>query len=494
MGAVFGDANAKTSLYTIAVNAKLAPELRRDAALALLNVKEQGLSKSLTAWMSDPVLRSVALRAVAEIETPESVDGIIANYAKLDTNERRLAISTLSSRASYGLKMLQAMSSKTLPSTDLPADLVRQLQSLKNAEIDALLGSVWGTVRETAEDKAKMIEDYKTLVANADLPQPDVVLGRAIFAKTCQQCHVLYGIGSKIGPDLTGSNRSNLDYLLSNIVDPSAVMAKEYQPTMVLTDSGRAIVGLLRSENEKSITLQSSTEVIDVPLDEIEERKLSDKSMMPDDQLRKFSEQEVRSLFAYLVSKAQNPLLLTPETAPLIFNGKDLTGWTGDTSLWTVEDGEIVGKTKGLSRNEFLIGDMVANDFRLTFEVKLVGNEGNSGVQFRSTVLPENEVKGYQADIGAGWWGKLYEEHGRALLWDKSGEDHVKNGDWNTYEISVLGAKIQTRINGKLCVDLDDPDGERAGVFALQLHSGGPTEVRFRNIIIEPIEVTPDAK
>ena len=94
-------------------------------------------------------------------------------------------------------------------------------------------------------------------------------------------------------------------------------------------------------------------------------------------------------------------------------------------------------------------------------------------------------MKGYQADIGAGWWGKLYEENGRGLLWDKSGEAHVKPGEWNNYEIEAVGRKIRTWINGKLCVDLDDPDGARRGIFAFQLHSGGPTEVRFKDIELE---------
>ena len=80
------------------------------------------------------------------------------------------------------------------------------------------------------------------------------------------------------------------------------------------------------------------------------------------------------------------------------------------------EAGAIVGRTDGLSRNEFLASELVATDFRLSLEVKLTPDSGNSGVQFRSEALPGGEVKGYQADIGAGWWGKLYEEHGRALL------------------------------------------------------------------------------
>lgn len=81
--------------------------------------------------------------------------------------------------------------------------------------------------------------------------------------------------------------------------------------------------------------------------------------------------------------------------------------------------------------------------------------------------------------------GKLYEEHGRGLLWDKSGEAYVRPGEWNDYEIIAVGSRIRTFINGKLCVDLEDPAISRRGVIALQIHSGGATEVRFRNLKLE---------
>jgi hypothetical protein len=204
--------------------------------------------------------------------------------------------------------------------------------------------------------------------------------------------------------------------------------------------------------------------------------------MMPDDQLAQFSDHERRSLIAYLRGKSQTPLRATVENASLLFNGKDLSGWTGNPELWSVVNGELVGKTSGLKENEFLVSDLTAGDFKLSVEVLLAGNQGNSGIQFRSVAREGGSVEGYQADVGEGWWGKLYEEHGRELLWDKSGEVHVKNGQWNTYVIEAVGAKISTSINGKPCVDLEDPQGRRDGVFALQLHSGGPTEVRFRNL------------
>ncbi len=127
---------------------------------------------------------------------------------------------------------------------------------------------------------------------------------------------------------------------------------------------------------------------------------------------------------------------------------------------------------------------MAAGDFHSRLEVLLKDNEGNSGIQFRAP--HEHGVRGYQADagaepVGASW----HEEDGRGLLWDRSGEQHVKPGQWNTYEIIASGSKIQTKINGQLCVDLDDPKGEKRESSRLQLHSGGPTEVRFRNFKLE---------
>jgi hypothetical protein len=207
---------------------------------------------------------------------------------------------------------------------------------------------------------------------------------------------------------------------------------------------------------------------------------------MPDDQLKQFKSHEILSLFAYLRGKRQVPMLATAENASLLFNGRDLAGWTGDSQLWSVEDGEIIGRSPGLKHNTFLVSDLAVANFRLSLEVKLANDVGNSGVQFRSTPIKGfEELRGYQADIGPGWWGKLYEENGRALLWDKSGEAHLKKGEWNRCEIEAVGSRVRTWINGQPCVDLDDPEGRRRGVIALQIHSGDAMEVRFRNLQLE---------
>jgi putative heme-binding domain-containing protein len=319
---------------------------------------------------------------------------------------------------------------------------------------------------------------------------PDAMLGRAVFAKACAQCHVLFGVGGKVGPELTGSNRRDLDYVLQNVLDPSALIGKDYLAHVLATTDGRVLTGIIRAEDKDAVTLVTANETLTLPRAEIEARKPSEASMMPDDLLKPLSDFDTRSLIAYLASPSQTPMLATPENAGSFFNGRDLTGWEGAPGLWSVEKGEIVGKTAGLKRNEFLRSTLAAGDFRLTLEIKLVKNEGNSGIQFRSAALLDGEVKGYQADAGSGWWGKLYEENGRGLLWPESGEAHVKSGEWNRYEIDAVGPKVTTKINGQPCVSLNDAAGARRGIFAFQLHSGGATEVRFRNLILEPLSAT----
>ena len=174
-------------------------------------------------------------------------------------------------------------------------------------------------------------------------------------------------------------------------------------------------------------------------------------------------------------------------TQPL-FNGKDLDGWWGDTSLWHVENGELVGKTDtGIKQNEFLKSKKSYGDFRLVVKMKLVPNKANSGIQFHSEPFHGNEMSGPQADAGKGYWGSLYGENfgNKTLCKNMAGEEVVKQEDWNVYEIVAVGSKIRMAMNGHLCVDVDDPKYVRTGLFGLQIHAGGPTEVRFKDFEFE---------
>ena len=164
------------------------------------------------------------------------------------------------------------------------------------------------------------------------------------------------------------------------------------------------------------------------------------------------------------------------ETFHPLFNGKDLDGWKGDTRLWHVEDGQIIGNTDKvkIEHNTFLIYDHDFANFVLKAKIKLRNH--NSGIQFRSEALPDFVVTGYQADAAeSNWWGSIYDEKGkRGVLvngWKGKGETVLKPNDWNEYEILCDGDHIQLKLNGLITADLHDTERTH-GIIALQLHAG----------------------
>jgi hypothetical protein len=177
-----------------------------------------------------------------------------------------------------------------------------------------------------------------------------------------------------------------------------------------------------------------------------------------------------------------------------LFNGKDLTGWEGDAKLWVVEDGMLVGRSPGIKYNDFLATAKSYGDFVLRYQIRLVGGKGNTGLQFRSKrVENSHEVAGYQADFAPGWWGKLYDEARRKKVLAEPKEEDIKKvlkpDGWNDYEVRAEGAKITLTLNGLKTVEYTEADDKipRTGIFATQIHSGGPMEVQFKNIRIKEL-------
>jgi putative membrane-bound dehydrogenase-like protein len=481
----FGDPAARKTLKALATNRDADPTARREALDSLLRARAADLSTTLRELIDDPVLRGPALRGLAAYEDPKTPAVVLEAYRGWSPAERRDALGTLTARVGFARALLDAVEAGKVPATDLTADLIRQLRNLKDETIDQRIVQVWGTARDTTADKAALIAKYRALLTSKPAQAPDPMRGRAVYARTCQPCHMLFGVGGNVGPDLTGSNRADLDYLLANVLDPSALIGKDYQAHVFALTDGRVLTGIIRAEDKDAVTLATANETIVVPKAEIDDRRMSEQSMMPEGQWEALAEPELRALVAYLASPAQVPMLATPDNASTLFNGQDLTGWDGDPGLWRVDNGEIVGTSRGLNRNQFLRSGLAAEDFRLSFQVRLVGNVGNSGVQFRSQAQPDGEMKGYQADIGPGWWGKLYDENGRGLLGTASGESHIQADSWNRYEIEAIGPTIRARINGRLCNEINDPAGARRGIFALQLHAGEAMEVRFKDLRLE---------
>jgi len=173
--------------------------------------------------------------------------------------------------------------------------------------------------------------------------------------------------------------------------------------------------------------------------------------------------------------------------------GDGLGDWEGNLALWAARDGKIVGTSPGLKHNEFLATKGTYGDFILKLTFRVRGDESsNSGVQFRSVRVPGTEMSGYQADIGKGFWGCLYDESRRnkvlAPAAPKAVESIRKDG-WNHYVIRAMGGHITLTLNGVTSVDYREPDPAiaREGKIALQIHAGGPMTVEFKDILIQPL-------
>jgi putative membrane-bound dehydrogenase-like protein len=489
LAVVFGDKNVLATLRKIAADPKAELFGRAAAVQSLVEARDAEVVPILQTLLTDKQLRGAALRGLASFDDAKTAAAILAEYANLNQAEKRDALGTLASRAGFAKELMSAVAAKKLPANDIPAEIVRQLRGFEDASLNKQIADLWGAVRDTPAERKALIAEWKKKLAAPTKTPADVHLGRAVFAKTCLNCHTLYAVGGKVGPEITGANRGNIDYLLENILDPSGVIPKEYAATRIVTTDERNIIGIVKSEVNGVLTVQTDRELLTIAAADIASRKASELSMMPDDILKQVNEHEFRSLIAYLQTQAQVPMLATADNAKDFFNGKDLTGWDGLEGLWKVEQGEIVGKTTtGLKQNSFLKSHTAVENFKLSLKVKLTPNKENSGIQFRSEPLADGEMRGPQADIGAGWWGKLYEESGRGLLAKEGGEKFVKPDEWNEYVVEAVGGTVKIWINGNLCTDYTDEKLSRRGVIGLQVHSGGPMEVRFKDIKLEVLK------
>ncbi len=204
--------------------------------------------------------------------------------------------------------LLDAVEAKQISASELTAYTARQLESLNHPQVSARMKSLWGNIRPSPAEKTKLIAAYKKRLSPESLTRADLAAGRMLFQKNCANCHKLFGEGGAIGPDITGAQRTNMDYLLENLVDPSASVAKDYQMELIATTSGRTITGLVIEQSPKAITIQTANEKLVVPRDEIEERTTSEVSMMPDGVLEKLTADQVRDLVGYLSGLGQVPL------------------------------------------------------------------------------------------------------------------------------------------------------------------------------------------
>jgi putative heme-binding domain-containing protein len=305
LAVLFGDERAVAALRRLAEDTRTATAARENALQTLIYRGNSDLVPLLQGLLRDSALRGAALRGLAAFTDETTPQAILHHYQSFSDEDRSNAIQTLASRPAYALALLEAIEHGKVSRRDLSAFTVRQMLGLKNKAVTEKLAKVWGTVRPASQQKAALMKKYKTLLTPDYLKSANRSHGRLVFKQTCAACHRLFDDGASIGPELTGSQRANLDYLLENVLDPSAVVPNEYQVIVLATTNGRVLSGIIKQESDRTVTVQTQNESVIVPKDEIESREKSPVSMMPEGLLDKLTREEVRDLIAYVAGSSQ---------------------------------------------------------------------------------------------------------------------------------------------------------------------------------------------
>lgn len=307
LSTVFGDGRALDEVKAVVLDGKAPLDKRRDALKTLIDARPANLRSLCEKLLDTRGLNGIAAQGLAQFDDVKIGKQLASSYANFDAADRPALIAALVSRPTFARALLTQVAAGKIPRTDISAFHARQIRGLGNDNLTKYLTEVWGELRDSAGDKAKLIEDLKTKLTPEVLAKADLSKGRAMY-QICAACHTLYGEGGKVGPDLTGSGRANLDYLLENIVDPSGVVSADYRMSMITLKDGRVLSGVITKQTDRTLSLRLLTEETTVEKSEIAKQDTSPVSMMPEGLLMAFQPDQVRDLIAYLMHPSQVPL------------------------------------------------------------------------------------------------------------------------------------------------------------------------------------------
>ena len=298
---------------------KALNEISNNAASTTLPPSDRIFAIELLGQLSDPNHLPTFLKAL-EPNTPDNVclaainamqssaDDTVAFklldlYPTLPGSLKSKSLALLSQRPSFSLLLMQRVDSGKIPKTDISIDLARAIASHKEEKLIGLLTKHYGKVSPPSPGEKIARISYVNLIISRT--KPDIDKGKLHFQKQCANCHMLFGQGNKVGPDLTTADRQSLIPLITHVVDPSAHIRPEFVAQVIETKDGRTLTGLLAEENSSSLTLlDAKNQRLVLAKDKIETMTSSPKSIMPENILDTLSDQDIVDLFAYVREKS----------------------------------------------------------------------------------------------------------------------------------------------------------------------------------------------
>jgi putative membrane-bound dehydrogenase-like protein len=308
LSVVFGDGRALDDVKQLALDRNADLVARKSAVQTLIDNRPADLRQICEQLLDERFLNVVAVRGLAQFDDPAIGVKLAKSYRNFHPTERGAVLDALVSRPAFARVLLTEVAAGRISRADVTTFHARQIRSLKDSGLTKELAEVWGEWREPSADKRQYIARMKNRLTPAMLATADKSHGRAVYNTACAACHRLHGEGGQTGPDLTGAGRDNLDYLLENIVDPSAVVTADFRMSVADLKDGRVLNGIVAEQTPRTITFKTMTETVTVERSEIESLQKSNLSLMPDGLLEALNETQIRDLLAYLMHSAQVPL------------------------------------------------------------------------------------------------------------------------------------------------------------------------------------------
>lgn len=304
---LFGDGRALDELRRIVKSNETGLKTRQAALESLIKARPDDLRQICESLLGQRELNATAAQGLALFDDPQVGETLAKMYRRFHPTDRPGVIEILVSRPHFATALLDRIdaASDPIPHADVSAFHARQILGFGDQSLREKLTKNWGALRDSPSDRRAQIAAMKSQLTSDVLAQADLSAGRALYKKTCSQCHMLFGDGEKIGPDLTGAQRSSLEYLLENILDPSAVVGKDHRMTIVATQDGRILNGLIVSKNEKTLVIQTQSKKETIAMDDVVQSKETTLSPMPDGLLTTLSEEQIRDLIGYLMHPTQ---------------------------------------------------------------------------------------------------------------------------------------------------------------------------------------------
>ncbi len=256
-------------------------------------------------------LLSASVAPAAEQPSPSALAAaVLERYATFSIPEKQAAIAGLAVRVETAALLLDALEKGKVTRAEVPSFVAQQIAGMDEG-LKTRLEKVWGRIGSNApgaEDAANEFARLKAVLTPEFLRKGKASEGRVLFKSVCANCHTLFDDGGKIAPNLTGSNRADMGYLLENITNPSAILGKDYELHVFTLNDGSAAAGLVRAETANAFTVQTLTAEITVAKKDIKTHEQPGISMMPVGLLTALTNEQARDIIAYLMSPAQVPM------------------------------------------------------------------------------------------------------------------------------------------------------------------------------------------